>query len=104
MTPAIETRALTKRFGTKTAVRELDLEVAEGEFFCFLGPNGAGKTTTIKMLTGLARPTSGRAIVGGADIERDPIRAKRLLGYIPDHPYLYERLTGREFIRFVAGL
>ena len=104
MKAAIETRALTKRFGAKTAVHELDLEVAEGEFFCFLGPNGAGKTTTIKMLTGLVRPTSGQAIVGGADIERDPIRAKRLLGYIPDHPFLYERLTGREFMRFVAGL
>ena len=104
MTSAIVTRALTKRFGARTAVRELDLDVAEGEFFCFLGPNGAGKTTTIKMLTGLLRPTSGRAVVGGADIERDPIRAKRLLGYIPDHPYLYERLTGREFMRFVAGL
>ena len=104
MTSAIETRALTKRYGAKTAVRELDLDVAEGEFFCFLGPNGAGKTTTIKMLTGLARPTSGRAIVGGADVEQDPIRAKRLLGYVPDHPFLYDRLTGREFMRFVAGL
>ena len=104
MTSAIETRALTKRFGAKTAVHDLALDVAEGEFFCFLGPNGAGKTTTIRMLTGLARPTSGRAIVGGADIERHPIRAKRLLGYIPDHPFLYDRLTGREFMRFVAGL
>ncbi len=104
MTPAIETRSLTKRFGTKTAVRELDLDVAEGEFFCFLGPNGAGKTTTIKMLTGLLRPSSGRAILGDFDIQQQPIRAKRLQGYIPDHPFLYERLTGREFMRFVAGL
>ncbi len=101
---AINTRALTKQFGAKTAVRGLDLEIAEGEFFCFLGPNGAGKTTTIKMLTGLLRPSSGQAIVGGFDIQRDPIQAKRLLGYIPDHPFLYERLTGREFMRFVAGL
>ncbi len=101
---AVKTQALTRRFGTKTAVRNLDLEIAEGEFFCFLGPNGAGKTTTIKMLTGLLRPTSGRAILGGYDIQLDPIPAKRLVGYIPDHPFLYERLTGREFMRFVAGL
>lgn len=101
---AIRARALTKRFGSKVAVRELDLDIGEGEFFCFLGPNGAGKTTTIKMLTGLQRPTSGSAILGSFDIQRDPIRAKRLLGYVPDHPFLYERLTGREFMRFVAGL
>ncbi len=101
---AIRTTALSKRFGAKIAVRNLDLDIAEGEFFCFLGPNGAGKTTTIKMLTGLLRPSSGRAILGDCDIQLDPIRAKRLLGYIPDHPFLYERLTGREFMRFVAGL
>ncbi len=103
-TAAVQTRALTKRFGDKVAVRGLDLEIAEGEFFCFLGPNGAGKTTTIKMLTGLLRPSSGQAMVGGFDVQRDPIPAKRLLGYIPDHPFLYERLTGRELMRFVAGL
>ncbi len=100
----IKMMALTKQFGTKIAVRSLDLEIAEGEFFCFLGPNGAGKTTTIKMLTGLMRPSSGRAILGGYDIQGDPVQAKRLLGYVPDHPFLYERLTGREFMRFVAGL
>ncbi len=96
--------ALTRRFGTKTAVRELDLEIGEGEFFCFLGPNGAGKTTTIKMLTGLLRPSSGRALLGDIDIQHDPIGAKRLLGYVPDNPFLYERLAGRELMRFVAGL
>ncbi len=100
----IKTRSLTKRFDEKIAVRDLDLDIAPGEFFCFLGPNGAGKTTTIKMLTGLMRPSSGEAIVGGVDIQRDPIRAKQLLGYVPDHPFLYERLTGREFMQFVAGL
>ena len=100
----IQTQNLTKRFGSKTAVRDLDLEIAGGEFFCFLGPNGAGKTTTIKMLTGLLRPSSGRALVGGFDVEQDPLRAKRLLGYIPDTPFLYDRLTGRELLRFVAGL
>jgi ABC-2 type transport system ATP-binding protein len=102
--PAIQALALRKQFGSKIAVRDLDLEIPEGEFFCFLGPNGAGKTTTIKMFTGLLRPSSGRAVLAGHDIQDDPIRAKRLLGYIPDHPFLYERLTGRELMRFVAGL
>jgi len=100
----IQTVELTKRFGDMTAVDELTVEVAKGEFFSFLGPNGAGKTTTIKMLVGLLRPTAGRALIGGLDIARDHIAAKRLLGYIPDHPYLYEKLTGREFLLFVAGL
>lgn len=100
----ILTRALTKRFGQKIAVHELDLEIPRGEFFCFLGPNGAGKTTTIKMLTGLMQPTSGVALIGGNDVQKNPVAAKRLLGYIPDHPFLYEKLTGREFMRFVAGL
>ncbi len=100
----IHTQNLTKRFGPKTAVADLNLDIAQGEFFCFLGPNGAGKTTTIKMLNGLLKPTSGQAKLGGYDIQRDPIEAKRLIGYIPDAPFLYEKLTGREFMRFVAGL
>lgn len=100
----IITQALTKRFGTKTAVNSLDLSIGAGEFFCFLGPNGAGKTTTIKMLTGLIKPSSGQAVLGGYDIQRDPVNTKSLIGYIPDTPFLYEKLTGREFMRFVAGL
>ena len=100
----ILTEGLTKRFGDKLAVSDLNLNIKEGEFFCFLGPNGAGKTTTIKMLTGLIRPTSGRAVLGGYDIQKDPVKTKQLIGYIPDHPFLYEKLTGREFMRFVAGL
>jgi ABC-2 type transport system ATP-binding protein len=100
----IETERLTKKFGDNLAVDSLSLKVAEGEFFCFLGPNGAGKTTTIKMLTGLLHPTAGRAILGGYDIQKDPVAAKRIVGYIPDAPFLYEKLTGREFMRFVAGL
>ena len=100
----IQIQALTKRYGPKVAVDHLNLDVAEGEFFCFLGPNGAGKTTTIKVLTGLVRPTSGSASVGGHDVQRSPLAAKQLLGYVPDHPFLYEKLTGREFMRFVAGL
>jgi ABC-2 type transport system ATP-binding protein len=85
-------------------VRNLNLDIAEGEFFCFLGPNGAGKTTTIKMLTGLLHPSEGRALIGGHDIQEWPTRAKKLIGYVPDSPFLYEKLTGREFMRFVAGL
>ena len=100
----IRTENLTKRFGSKVAVANLDLEIAAGEFFCFLGPNGAGKTTTIKMLTGLLHPTEGRAFLGGHDIRKEPLEAKRIIGYIPDSPFLYEKLTGREFMRFVAGL
>lgn len=100
----IQTEQLTKRFGEKTAVAPLDLAIPEGTFFCFLGPNGAGKTTTIKMLTGLLRPSGGKVAVGGVDIQREPVAAKRLLGYVPDHPFLYDKLTGREFMRFVAGL
>lgn len=100
----IRTEALTKTFGKKTAVSDLDLQVGEGEFFCFLGPNGAGKTTTIKMLTGLLRPTSGRALIADFDMQEKPIEAKRQVGYIPDHPSLYPRLTGWEWMSFIAGL
>lgn len=100
----ILTENLSKRFGAKVAVESLNLEIMPGTFFCFLGPNGAGKTTTIKMLTGLIRPSSGRALLGGHDIQKDPVAAKRLLGYVPDTPFLYDKLTGREFMRFVAGL
>jgi len=100
----IRTEGLTKRFGEKIAVQPLNLDIPSGTFFCFLGPNGAGKTTTIKMLTGLLHPSGGRAFTGGIDIQEDPVGAKRLLGYVPDHPFLYDKLTGREFMRFVAGL
>lgn len=100
----IVTEGLTKRFGEKIAVDALDLRIESGTFYCFLGPNGAGKTTTIKMLTGLLKPTAGRALLGGIDIQQDPVAAKRLLGYVPDAPFLYDKLTGREFMRFVAGL
>ena len=100
----IRIERLRKQFGATIAVDDLTLNVGEGEFFCFLGPNGAGKTTTIKLLTGLLRPTGGRALIGGFDIVARPVEAKRLLGYIPDQPFLYEKLTAREFLRFVAGL
>src|SRR5690349_15507778 len=93
---------LTKQFGGLTAVDSMNLSVAQGELFGFLGPNGAGKTTSIKMMTGLIRPTSGTAYIGGFDIQSHPLEAKRILGYIPDNPFLYEKLTGREFLNFMA--
>ncbi len=95
---------LTKQFGELTAVDGMSFTVAEGELFGFLGPNGAGKTTTIKMMTGLLRPTSGEALLGGFDVEQEPLQAKRLFGYIPDNPFLYEKLTGREYLHFMADL
>jgi ABC-2 type transport system ATP-binding protein len=100
----IEIEGLGKRFGAVMAVDGLSLSIPRGELFCFLGPNGAGKTTTIKMLTGLVRPDAGRIRLGGIDPAADPVAAKRLMGYIPDMPYLYDRLTPLEFIEFVGDL
>ncbi|MBI1807410.1 MAG: ABC transporter ATP-binding protein [Ignavibacteria bacterium] len=95
---------LTKKFGDVLAVDDLTLTVKPGEFFGFLGPNGAGKTTTIKMMTGLFTPTSGSITIHGFDIQTQPLEAKLATGYIPDQPFLYEKLTGREFLYFSAGL
>lgn len=100
----IQTEDLCKDYDGKRAVNPLNLEVKAGELFCFLGPNGAGKTTTIKMLTGLLTPTSGTARIAGFDIRKDPIEAKRRIGYIPDRPYLYEKLSGRDFFTFVGDM
>jgi len=100
----IKAEKLTKKYGTTFAVDNLNLEVPPGEIFGFLGPNGAGKTTTVKLFTGLARPTSGKALVGGYDVLLNPIEAKRLIGYIPDEPYVYPKLTGREFLDFVGEI
>jgi ABC-2 type transport system ATP-binding protein len=100
----IELKALTKRYGSFTAVDAIDLQVPKGELFGFLGPNGAGKTTTLRMIAGILRPSSGTVHIGGIDVTADPMTAKAKLGYIPDRPYIYEKLTGSEFLRFVAGL
>ena len=100
----IQTTNLTKNFGALQAVDALNLDIQQGEFFAFLGPNGAGKTTTIKMLTGLLKPTAGSLRVAGFDIQREPTAAKRLISYVPDFPFLYEKLTPREFLRFVGEL
>jgi ABC-2 type transport system ATP-binding protein len=100
----IEIRNLTKRYGDFTAVDDLSLTVERGEIFGFLGPNGAGKTTTIRILAGLSQPTAGDVFVGGIDVIADSVRAKSMMGYIPDRPYLYEKLTGRELLQFVTNL
>lgn len=102
--PAVEAIQLTRTFGPKIAVDHLDLAVDEGEFYGFLGPNGAGKSTTIKMLVGLLRPTAGEARIAGVDIWREPLRAKQLIGVLPEGLALYERLTAREFVRFVGAM
>src|SRR5512133_1427417 len=100
----IELRGLTKRYGSFTAVNNIDLSVPRGQLFGFLGPNGAGKTTTLRMIAGILRPTAGTVRIGGVDIVAEPVRAKAKLGFIPDRPFIYEKLTGSEFLRFVAGL
>lgn len=96
--------SLTKVFGSTIAVDDLTLDVRSGELFTFLGPNAAGKTTTIKILTGLLKPTKGKVAIGQYDIQDDYLQAKRFVGYIPDLPYLYEKLTGREFLRFIGQI
>ena len=100
----IQLHQLTKKYGSFTAVDSLDLHVPAGQLFGFLGPNGAGKTTTLRMIAGILRPTAGRILIGGIDVVQQPNEAKARLGYIPDRPFIYEKLTGMEFLRFVAGL
>jgi ABC-2 type transport system ATP-binding protein len=100
----IHLEGLVKTFGSFTAVNGVSLDVPEGEIHGFLGPNGAGKTTTIRMIAGLLQPTRGRVTIAGHDLAREPEAAKRALGFIPDRPFLYEKLTAAEFLRFHGGL
>src|SRR4051794_29571608 len=102
--PMIEIRNLTKRYGDFTAVDDISLDVARGEIFGFLGPNGAGKTTTIRILAGLSLPTSGTVFINDLDVTTESVRVKASTGYIPDRPFLYEKLTGRELLQFVTNL
>ena len=95
---------VSKSFNGKWAVKRLDLRVDKGEVFGLLGPNAAGKTTTIRMMTGLLRPTEGKILIGGYDIVKEPIKAKSIFGYVPDKAFLYEKLKGREFLKFIASI
>jgi ABC-2 type transport system ATP-binding protein len=104
MEPMIRIEGITKRYGDRAAVSDLKLEVEKGEFFGYLGPNGSGKTTTIKSMIGLIRPDEGRVFIGGHEVSAEPIEVRKLIGYIPDTPFLYGKLTAREFLRFVGGL
>lgn len=100
----IEIINLTKQYGSFTAVNNISLKIDKGMIFCFLGTNGAGKTTTIRMMTGVLQPTSGTVKIGGYDIQKSPLEAKMMMGVIPDRPYVYGKLTGREFLSFMADL
>lgn len=103
-TPAVVVHDLVRVFGQKMAVNHLNLTVQRGEFFGFLGPNGAGKSTTIKMMVGLLRPTSGSVWVGGIDVWKNPLRARSLMGVLPESLNIYERLSGREFLIFAGHM
>lgn len=100
----IETKNLTKSYGSLLAVNNLNITVSSSEIYGFLGPNGAGKTTTIKILVGLLKPTSGTALINGIDVMKEPLKTKTLIGYIPDEPLIYPKLTGREFLSFIADI
>jgi ABC-2 type transport system ATP-binding protein len=104
MTPAIELESVAKRYGDTLAVDRVSLSVPRGELFAFVGPNGAGKTTTIKMITGLLRPDAGQVRVCGYTMHDDGQAAKSMIAYVPDQPFLYDKLTGREFLHFVARM
>ena len=104
MPPLLQLQNLTKKFGTFTAVNDISLKIEAGEIYGFLGPNGAGKTTTIKMLAGLLLPTAGEIIIDSKKLREQPSECKSQTGYIPDRPYLYEKLTGSEYLGFVASL
>jgi ABC-2 type transport system ATP-binding protein len=95
---------LTKKFAHITAVDGLNLNITRGELFGFLGPNGAGKTTTLRMMAGVLKPTSGKILIDAKDMAESPLECKRVIGFIPDRPFLYEKLTGREVLQFIAGI
>jgi ABC-2 type transport system ATP-binding protein len=104
MEPILTLSNISKSYGKTLAVDNVSFDLKKGELFGFLGPNGAGKTTTIKMISGLLRPDSGTITVGGIDVVKNPREAKQKMGYIPDNPYIYDRLTGREFLELVGSL
>ena len=97
-------QAVTKKYGAFVAVNEVSFDVPQGRIFGFLGPNGAGKTTTMKMICGIVKPSSGRITVDGFDVVKQPLEVKARLGYVPDRPHLYERLTAEEYMYFIGGI
>src|SRR5690625_3312350 len=101
---SIRLQHVAKTYGKQEAVKPLDLDVGRGELFGFLGPNGAGKTTTIKMMTGLLEPTTGSIDINDVNMWEDPIQAKRMIAYVPDQPNLYPKLSGWEYLEFVASV
>jgi ABC-2 type transport system ATP-binding protein len=101
---AIQTKSLLKTFKNKVAVNKINLEILPGEIFALLGPNGAGKTTTVKLISGLIQPTSGQITVYGNDVQKEPITVKRMIGILPDNPYIYPKLTGMEFMKITATI
>lgn len=100
----IELSNVSKSYGNKAAVRDLSLSIARGELFAFLGPNGAGKTTTIKLMCGLLFPSTGTIRIAGFDVQTEGAQARRVISYVPDQPFLYEKLTGREMLQFIADM
>lgn len=100
----ITIRSLSKKFNSHYALKDLNLNISRGEFYCLLGPNGAGKTTALKVLAGLMKPTTGEIFIGGYHLEKDYIKVKKILGLIPDTPFLYENLTPQEFLLFVGDV
>jgi len=100
----IKIKGLSKSFRGVQAVRDLTLDIAPGEIFGYLGPNGAGKTTTVMMLTGILQPTSGEAYIDGMNIAQEPLKVKKILGLVPDQPFIYPKLTGQEFMRFIGDM
>ncbi|MEW6026154.1 MAG: ABC transporter ATP-binding protein [Planctomycetota bacterium] len=100
----IELKDVAKRYGNKVAVDGLNLKIPKGKLFAFIGPNGAGKTTTVKMITGLLQPTSGEIYVDGKKMSTDSLDLKGIIAYIPDQPFLYEKLSGREFLNFIGQI
>ncbi len=103
-TPILQIKGLHKQYGKFTAVHQIDLEVTPNQVFGILGPNGAGKTTTLRMITGLIEPTKGSIQIGGHSLQDDPMKAKAITGFIPDRPYVYDKLTAFEYLQFIAGL
>ena len=102
--PQVRAVSLSRSFGQVRALENLSLEVHAGELFGFLGPNGAGKTTALRLLAGLLTPSAGEAFIAGHSMTREPVAAKQSVGFVPDTPFLYDKLTGREFLAFMAGL